>query len=84
MLNSKADFTKIKNTDNKTPLHFAIHNNKIEIMNLILNKLDISDIANSYIYLHKAIRIRDPSLTIKLIDLGVDPNQPDDQGKFLI
>jgi len=82
MLNSKeADFTKIKNIDNRTPLYFAIHNNKIEIMNLILTKIDISSVSNSYIYLHKAIRIRDTALTLKLLDLGVDPNHPDDQGK---
>ncbi len=80
ILKSNADLIKIRNIDNKTPLYFAIHNNKIEIINLILTKVNLKNISNSYIYLHKAIRMRDPSLLLKLIDLGVDPNQQDDQG----
>lgn len=80
LIESKTDIHAIKNIHNKTPLYFAIHNSKTEIINLILAKTDFSKIPNSFIYLHKAIRMTDPTLTERLIDLGVDPNQPDEQG----
>jgi ankyrin repeat protein len=69
--------------DNKTPLYIAIHNSKNDIKNLILKKLDLNKIPNNYVYLHKAIRMRDPVLTQQLINLGVDVNATDDQGKNL-
>lgn len=82
ILFSNCEITKIKNIDNKTPLYYSIHHSKIDITNLFLTKVDLFNISNAYIYLHKAIRMRDPILTMKLIDLGVDPNNADDQGIF--
>jgi ankyrin repeat protein len=38
-------------------------------------------ISNSHIYLHKAIRLRDPVLTEKLINMGISVDACDDQGK---
>jgi len=35
---------------------------------------------NAHIYLHKAIRMRDPILTKKFLEAGIDVNAPDDQG----
>ena len=84
ILFSNCEITKIKNIDNKTPLYYSIHHNKVDITNLFLTKVDLFNISNAYIYLHKAIRMRDPILTMKLIDLGVDPNNADDQGINLI
>jgi ankyrin repeat protein len=80
LIESNEDYLRIKNNDNKTPLYLAIHNSKTDIINLLLSKLDMSRIVNSHIYLHKAVRMRDPILTEKLIDLGCDINSTDDQG----
>ena len=46
--------------------------------------MDFSNIMNSYIYLHKAIRMRDAALTEKLIEMGIDVNETDDQGNQFI
>ena len=73
-------FLKVKNNENKTPLYFAIHLQKHDICNLILSKIDINNLHNAHIYLHKAIRMRDPILTKKFLDSGIDVNAPDDQG----
>jgi hypothetical protein len=61
-------------------LYLAIHNNRIEITNLMLNKIDFSNVSSPHIYLHKAIRIREPILTEKLLDMGIDIDSSDDQG----
>jgi len=71
----------VKNNENKTPLYFAIHHQKHDICYLILSKIDINNLSNSHIYLHKAIRMRDPILTKKFLESGIDVNAPDDQGK---
>jgi Leucine-rich repeat (LRR) protein len=81
MINDNEEYIKIKNTDNKTPLYVATN---VDIRNLILNKMDILTIPNNYVYLHKAIRMRDPLLTKQLIDLGVNVNATDDQGIVLL
>lgn len=80
LISNNDEYLKIKNNDNKTPLYLAIHSGKVEITNQMLYRLDFSKIGNSHIYLHKAIRMRDPLLTEKLLDLGVDINSSDDQG----
>lgn len=71
---------KIKNSENKTLLYQSIQTKSKEIINLILTKIDLNLIPNAYIYLHKAIRMRDPLLTQKLLEMGVDVNSSDDQG----
>jgi hypothetical protein len=45
-----------------------------------MKKVDITGVPNNYVYLHKAIRMRDPYLTQQFINLGVDVNAVDDQG----
>lgn len=79
---SNIQYLQIKNSDNKTPLYLAIQNNKLEITNLILTHIDFSLISNSHIYLHKAIRLRDPVLTEKFINMGISVDACDDQGNF--
>lgn len=44
----------------------------------------MTTLPNSHMYLHKAIRMRDPLLTNKLIELGVNINASDDQGIYSI
>jgi len=76
------EIIKIKNIDNKTPLYYCIHNNKIDIANLFITKIDFSKIPNAYVYLHKAIRIRDPNLVAKLLEIGINTKDSDDQGLY--
>jgi ankyrin repeat protein len=71
---------KVVNIENKTPLYYCIHNNKIEIADLFISKINFSKIPNAHIYLHKAIRIRDEALVAKLLDMGVSTKESDDQG----
>jgi 4-hydroxy-tetrahydrodipicolinate synthase len=59
------------------PTHLSL----LEITNLILTHIDFSLISNSHIYLHKAIRLRDPVLTEKFINMGISVDACDDQGK---
>jgi hypothetical protein len=80
LINDSEEYLRVKNMDNKTPLYIAIHNSKADIKNLLLKKQNITALPNSYVYLHKAIRMRDPILTQQLIDLGIDVNATDDQG----
>jgi len=74
----------MKNNDNKTPLYLTIHNNKTILTRLILTKIDFSTINNSYTYLHKAIRMRDAALAERLIEMGINVNESDDQGNLLL
>lgn len=74
------EIIKIKNVENKTPLYYCIHNNKIEIADLFISKTDFSKISNAYVYLHKAIRIRDTNLVGKLLQMGISTKETDDQG----
>jgi len=74
------EIIKIKNIDNKTPLYYCIHINKIDIANLFISKIDFTKIPNSHIYLHKAIRNRDSTLVSRLLDIGISTIEPDDQG----
>ena len=55
---------------------------KLDIIDLIIAKTDFSMIQNSHVYLHKAIRMRDPLLVMKLLRSGISINAIDDQGKF--
>ncbi len=76
------EIIKMKNIDNKTPLYYSIHNDKMEIANLFIDKIDFLKIPNAYIYLHKAIRIRNVNLVAKLLDIGISTNDSDDQGYY--
>jgi hypothetical protein len=80
LITSNPEYLKLKNSDNKTPLYLSIHINKVEISNLILTKINFSQIPNSHVYLHKSIRMRDALLCQKLIEMGIDINATDDQG----
>ncbi len=53
---------------------------KLDIIDFILSKTDFSKVANSHVYLHKAIRMRDPILVMKLLKSGISVNSVDDQG----
>jgi Leucine-rich repeat (LRR) protein len=75
------EIIKIKNIENKTPLYYCIHNNKIEIADLFISKIDFSILPNAHVYLHKAIRIRDASLVAKLLQMGISAKRSDDQGR---
>jgi len=77
------EIMKIINIENKTPLLYCIHNNKIEIANLFISKVNFMKIPKAHIYLHKAIRIRDTTLVAKLLDMGISTKDADDQGNQL-
>jgi hypothetical protein len=53
---------------------------KLDIIDFILSKTDFSKVPNSHVYLHKAIRMRDPILVMKLLKSGISVNSVDDQG----
>ena len=74
------EYLQVKNEENKTPFYIAIHNKNEDLIELFLSKISLSKIPLSHIYLHKAIRVRNPDLVKKLIDLGININLTDDQG----
>lgn len=71
----------MKNKDNKNLLNFAMNFYKLDIIDLILSKTNFTLLQNAHVYLHKAIRMRDPLLVLKLLRSGISINAVDDQGK---
>jgi ankyrin repeat protein len=81
LIDSNLDFLNIKNSENKTPLYIAIHFQRLDIIDYLLLKIAYPiNLSNQHLYLHKAIRMRDPVIVKKLLDFGVDVNSLDDQG----
>ena len=74
------EYLTIKNIENKTPLYFSMGKNN-EIMELFLSKIKEKKIELNYIYLLKAIRMRNPELVKKLVYLGANIDAIDDQGR---
>ena len=73
-------YLTVKNIENKTPLYYSMAKNN-EIMELFLSKIKEQKIELNYIYLLKAIRMRNPELVKKLVYLGANVNSIDDQGR---
>ena len=73
------NFLKIKNNENKNILYLAIKLRKIEMIDFILSKINISTLPSPHLYLHKSIKMRDPLITSKIL-LHVDPNICDEEG----
>jgi len=71
---------KIKNSENRTPLYYSIHTNKEELTDLLLEYTNFKLIKNPCIYLHKAIRMRNPTLVYKLLRYSINPKDTDEQG----
>ena len=82
LLSSKdyLSYIQVKNEENKKPFYISINYGHDDIINLFLEKISLSKLPISHIYLHKAIRVRNPDLVKKLINLGINLNQNDDQG----
>ena len=74
------EYIKIKNEENKTSFYLTIHQRNEDLIELFLSKIELSHLPLSHIYLHKAIRMRNPELVKKLINMGVNVNATDDQG----
>ena len=74
-------YLNVKNAENKKPFYLAINSKNDEIIDLFLEKIKEKNIKLNYLYLFKAIRTRNPQLVKKLIEMGVNPNSVDDQGK---
>lgn len=78
--------TKLKNEEGRNVLYYAIHLNKVNIVNYILNfilqnKKIIKTIKTPYIYLHKAIRCRNYEIVYKLVNVfNYTDKDVDDQG----
>ena len=74
------EYIKIKNEENKTSFYLTIHYKNEELISLFLSKIELTNFPVTHIYLHKAIRMRNPELVKKLISMGVNINATDDQG----
>ena len=74
------EYLTIKNVENKTPLYYSMAKNN-EIMDLFLSKIKEQKIELNYTYLLKAIRMRNPELVKKLVNLGANVDSIDDQGR---
>ncbi len=46
--------------------------------------MNLKGLKHNQIYLHKAIRMRNPDLVRLLLKAGIDPNEPDEHGKILL
>ena len=77
------DFLTIKNIENRTPLSYCMSKNN-ELIDLFLSKIKEQKIELSYNYLFKAIKMRNPELVKKLINLGIKVDSIDDQGKGVL
>lgn len=80
LVDSDTEYLKVKNSDGRNPLYYAMHLGKEDITNMLILKQDISKLKNSHIYLHKAIRLRNHKLVRLLLSSGVNPDSEDDQG----
>ena len=74
------EYIKVKNEENKTSFYLTIHYKNEELISLFLSKIELTNFPVTHIYLHKAIRMRNPELVKKLISMGVNINATDDQG----
>ena len=70
---------KIKNQTGKTILYIAIQQGKKDIYDYLLSKINFRNISNPNIYIHKAIRIRNYNLLVKLYLMGADFNSIDEK-----
>jgi len=77
------EYLTIKNIENKTPLNYCLSKN-IELIDLFLSKIKEQKIELDYTYLFKAIKLRNPELVKKLINLGVNVKSYDEQGKGVL
>lgn len=46
--------------------------------------MNMKNLKHNHIYLHKAIRMRNPDLVRLLLRTGINPNEPDENGKIII
>ena len=74
-------YLNAKNQENKKPFYLAINSKNDEIIDLFLEKIKEKNFKLNYLYLFKAIRTRNPQLVKKLVEMGINPNSVDDQGK---
>ena len=80
LLETSVEYFKVKNKESKTPFYMAIHNKNDDMINLFLSKIDLTHFPLSHVYFHKAIRMRNPELVKKLVQMGIAVNSTDDQG----
>lgn len=80
LIQSNEENLKAKNQDNKTPLYLSIQQSKSDLIDLFLSKTNFKNYPNSYIYLHKAIRVRNFNLVVKLYQMGLDFTLLDEKG----
>ena len=77
------EFLTVKNIENRTPLSYCMSKNN-DLIDLFLSKIKEQKIEISYAYLFKAIKLRNPELVKKLINLGVNVKSYDEQGKGVL
>ena len=77
------EFLTVKNIENRTPLSYCMSKNN-ELIDLFLSKIKEQKLEISYTYLFKAIKLRNPELVKKLINLGINVKSYDDQGKGVL
>ena len=70
----------VKNFEGRNPLYLAIHLGNYKLVQLMLEHINILLIKNNYIFLHKAIRMRDLNIVKLLIGSGINPDKEDEQG----
>ena len=80
LINNNEDILSLKNTSGKSPLYISIQQNKKEIYDFILSKMNLKNNTNSYLYLHKAIRTRNYNLIYKLYNCGANMESVDEKG----
>ena len=78
--NDYIEYMNVKSNENKTSFYEIINTKNDDLISLFLSKIELSKYPLSHIYLHKAIRMRNPELVKKLILMGVNINATDDQG----
>ena len=79
LIQSDDNNLKIKNQTGKTILYIAIQQGKKDIYDYLLSKINFRNISNPNIYIHKAIRIRNYNLLVKLYLMGADFNSIDEK-----
>ena len=68
--NDYIEYMKVKSNENKTSFYEIINTKNDDLISLFLSKIELSKYPLSHIYLHKAIRMRNPELVKKLILMG--------------
>ena len=79
LVESNDDNLKTKNQTGKTILYIAIQQGKKDIYEYLLTKINLKNISNPNIYIHKAIRTRNYNLLVKLFLLGANFNTVDEK-----